>query len=105
MSPPALLAALAAAFAPARAASSLARAPDPATATDAARLAGLPRPDRLDALARALAAGPPRSPRARALAAAAERPRLAEMLRRADQGAPPAGLLARLIAERLQAEP
>lgn len=77
----ALLAALAAAFTPARAAASLARHPDAALAAEAARLARLPRGERLAALGDALAHQPRRSRTVAAAAAARERPALAAQLR------------------------
>jgi hypothetical protein len=95
-----LLTALAAAFAPARAAACLSRAPDAALAAEAARLAPLPRAERLDALASALVAQPPPSPRARELVAAAERPRVAAVVRGVGGGAV-RPLFARLVLERV----
>lgn len=100
MTSPSVLAALAAAFVPARAAA-LSRAPDPAVAAEVLRLAQLPREARLEALASALCAARAPSRRAREDSAAAERPRLAAMVRGAVAAGKPGGLLARLIVERL----
>jgi hypothetical protein len=94
-----LVAALAATFAPGRAASALARHHDPSLATEAARLAALPRPERLAALGQALSHQPRPSRTAAAEAAAEERPPIAALLR---GGAGPeiASLLRRLVHER-----
>jgi hypothetical protein len=100
-SPPGLLAALAAALAPARATAVLGRAPGPA-ADEATRLAPLSRSERLDALAVALAALPEPPPRARQLAAAAERPTVAALVR-GSETSPPRNVLARLVEERVRA--
>lgn len=101
MSAPPLLAALAAVFAPTRAPAALARTPDPALGAEGARLAPLPRAERLAALAEALPAAPSASPRAREAAAIVERPRLAALLRAGAEGAG-GGWLGRLVADRLR---
>ncbi|MGC3997848.1 MAG: hypothetical protein QM767_10300 [Anaeromyxobacter sp.] len=93
------LAALLAALLPARAAAVLARGPG-AAAQEAARLAGLPRQDRLAALERALEREGAADP---AATAALERPRmaaaLAELARGGGAELPP--VLVRLLRERL----
>lgn len=96
---PPLLAALAAIFAPSRAVRSLARHPDPSLSAEAARLAPLPRAERLTALAGALARLPRPSRAAAAAAAARERPGLAALLR-SGAGAGVSPLLRRLVHER-----
>lgn len=100
-----LLASLAAALAPARAAALLARLPGArGLPAHAAARAGAPRAERLRALAAALAASRGSPARAEA-AAAGERPRVAALLRRLGSGAstPPgvSPLLLRLLRERL----
>jgi hypothetical protein len=96
---PPLLAALAAIFAPARGARSLARHPDDSLAAEAARLAPLSRSERLAALGEALARLPRPSRDAAGRAAARERPALAALLRSgARVGVAP--LLRRLVHER-----
>ncbi|HYD41486.1 MAG TPA: hypothetical protein VEB43_11720 [Anaeromyxobacter sp.] len=98
MAPP-LLAALAAIFAPARGARSLARHPDGSLEAEAARLAPLPRSERLAALADALARLPRPSRAAAGSAATRERPALAALLR-SGAGAGVAPPLRRLVEER-----
>lgn len=100
MTAPPLLAALAAAFLPSAVAAVVARHPEPALAREAARLAVLPRPERLAALAEALAARPRPSLAAREDAAARERPRLAAALRAGEEADPLSPLMARLLLER-----
>jgi hypothetical protein len=102
MAPPPLLTALAATFAPGRAAAALARHADRAVATEASRLAPLPREERLSALREALSALPGPSRAAAAACAARERPALATLLR--DGAGPDARsvhpLIRRLVEER-----
>ena len=100
MTAPSLLAALSATLAPGRA-EVLARCAAAGGAAEAVRLAALPAADRLAALEAALGALPAPAPEARAVAAAAERPRLAALLRDdlAARAAP--SLLRRLLLERL----
>lgn len=103
---PRLLAALAAALRPDLAAAALARALDPRCAVEGARLAAAAPADRLEALAVALDCARP-SPRSAEAAAAAERPRLAALIRHLAAGAPPetgtSPALLRLLRERLVA--
>lgn len=98
-SPPPLLAALAAAFLPSRAAAILARHPDPALAREAARIATLARQERLAALAEALEARPRLAPGARERAAAHERPRVAACVRAGEDAGDLGPLLRRLVLE------
>jgi hypothetical protein len=100
VSAPSLLASLAAAMAPGLAARSLGRDPDPALAAEAARLASLPRIDRLAALETALAARPRPVPDIREAVAAAERPRVAALVRNGAEGCAAGTFLSRLILER-----
>lgn len=101
------LVALAALFAPDRAASMLARLPATEgidAAADAARLAAAPRRERLHALATALEQGRDDRRTRAASAARLERPRVAAVLRRAGEGAggeEPSPALARLCRERI----
>lgn len=95
-----LVAVLAASFLPARAAAVLARHADPAAAPEAARLAGLPRAERLAELEAALAAVRPPSRAAREALAALERPRLGAQVRAGNEAFALHPLLRRLVLER-----
>jgi hypothetical protein len=101
MTRPALLAALAAALAPAQAGAAFSRCADRALAEEAGRLASLPRQVRLAALEEALASRACPGLQAALTAAGAERPRLAALLRSGPGAAPPAGppLLRRLLLQ------
>lgn len=100
------LAATAACLAGARGASLLARGPATAAQAEASRLAGLPRGERLHALAAVLGWTSPEALGARAREVAGrERPRTAALISRLGQGgAPGPGIspaLVRLVRERL----